>query len=445
MKRKIYKDLLNWKENSIDIPLMIIGARQIGKTYIIKEFCKNEFENYMYINLLDNPQIVDLFEQSIPTEEKFTKMQLILNEKIDLEKTIIFFDEIQLSEKLISNLKYFCESDKPFKIICAGSLLGVKINRFHSSFPVGKVKMLNLYPMDFEEFLIALDQNMYPMDFEEFLMATSTQGLIDEIYNCYNEVIPMTNALHEKLLNLYRLYLCVGGMPQAVQNIVDVNQNIFDFDKNIVNGNVTYKAPKVSPEKSVREIVASYISDLGAFLAFVIIIWLVCLWLAPKFLNDTNKFVGKKTLNVLGTGLLTLIAVPIACIILLLLQLTAGISLLTVAIYILALIVAKSIFTIVANNYLCSKLNINKNTGIFGMLIVSGVIVWVISELPYVGGIVSFIISVLGLGVLVSAILPKKAKKASDTNEVKETTKTDIKKELSENKDTKKDNKKEDK
>ncbi len=217
------------------------------------------------------------------------------------------------------------------------------------------------------------------------------------------------------------------------------------FDKNIVNGNVTYKAPKVSPEKSVREIVASYISDLGAFLAFVIIIWLVCLWVAPKFLNDTNKFVGKKTLNVLGTGLLTLIAVPIACIILLLLQLTAGISLLTVAIYILALIVAKSIFTIVANNYLCSKLNINKNTGIFGMLIVSGVIVWVISELPYVGGIVSFIISVLGLGVLVSAILPKKAKKASDTNEVKETTKTDVKKEISENNNTKKENKKENK
>lgn len=217
------------------------------------------------------------------------------------------------------------------------------------------------------------------------------------------------------------------------------------FDKNIVNGNVTYKAPKVSPEKSVREIVAIYISDLGAFLAFVIIIWLVCLWLAPKFLNDTNKFVGKKTLNVLGTGLLTLIAVPIACIILLLLQLTAGISLLTVAIYILALIVAKSIFTIVANNYLCSKLNINKNTGIFGMLIVSGVIVWVISELPYVGGIVSFIISVLGLGVLVSAILPKKAKKASDTDKVKETTKTDVKKELSENNDTKKENKKENK
>lgn len=233
MKRKIYKDLLNWKENSIDIPLMIIGARQIGKTYIIKEFCKNEFENYIYINLLDNPQIVDLFEQSIPTEEKFTKMQWILNKNIDLEKTIIFFDEIQLSEKLISNLKYFCESDKPFKIICAGSLLGVKINRFHSSFPVGKVKM----------------EYMYPMDFEEFLMATSSQGLIDEIYRCYNEVIPMTNVLHDKLLNLYRLYLCVGGMPQAVQKIVDVNQNIFDFDKTIV-----------------KNIIESYLNDMNQYI-----------------------------------------------------------------------------------------------------------------------------------------------------------------------------------
>ena len=233
MKRKIYNDLLNWKENSINIPLMIIGARQIGKTYIIKEFCKNEFENYIYINLLDNPQIVDLFEQSIQKKKKFTKMQWILNENIDLEKTIIFFDEIQLSEKLISNLKYFCESDKPFKIICAGSLLGVKINRFHSSFPVGKVKM----------------EYMYPMDFEEFLMATSSQGLIDEIYKCYNEVIPMTNALHEKLLNLYRLYLCVGGMPQAVQNIVDVDQNIFDFDKTIV-----------------KNIIESYLNDMNQYI-----------------------------------------------------------------------------------------------------------------------------------------------------------------------------------
>ena len=233
MKRKIYNDLLNWKENSIDTPLMIIGARQIGKTYVINEFCKNEFENYIYINLLDNPQIVDLFEQPISTEEKFKKMQWLLNMSIDIETSIIFFDEIQLSEKLISNLKYFCESEKPFKIICAGSLLGVKINRFNSSFPVGKVRMIY----------------MYPMDFEEFLMATSIQGLIDEVIKCYNEMVPISQPLHNKLLDLYRLYLCVGGMPQAVQNIIDVKQNIFEFDKEIISN-----------------IIESYLNDMNQYI-----------------------------------------------------------------------------------------------------------------------------------------------------------------------------------
>ena len=91
MKRKIYNELLKWKETSIDTPLMVIGARQIGKTYIINEFCKNEFKNYIYINLLDNPKIVELFEQSISTEEKFTQLQWILNTDIDLNSTIIFF------------------------------------------------------------------------------------------------------------------------------------------------------------------------------------------------------------------------------------------------------------------------------------------------------------------------------------------------------------------
>lgn len=187
------------------------------------------------------------------------------------------------------------------------------------------------------------------------------------------------------------------------------------FEDGAINGSVTYKAHKASSENTVGEIIADYIFELGAFLVLVVIIWLVCLWFAPKFLADTNKYVGKKTLKVLGTGLLTLIAVPIVCIILLLLQLTAGISLLTIAIYVFALIVAKSIFTIIANNYLCSKLKIDKNIGIFGMLIVSGIIIWAICKLPYIGGIVSFVISLLGLGVIVSAIFPKKNNKTKDS------------------------------
>ena len=196
---------------------------------------------------------------------------------------------------------------------------------------------------------------------------------------------------------------------------------------NCVKGTVNYTAINFLPDKSVRSIIANYILDLGGFLSFVLIMWLVCLVLAPKFLSNTNKYVGKKTLGILGYGLLALVAIPIACIILILLQLTSGVSLFLLALYVLALILSKTLFTIAANNYVCSKLKIDKNTGIFGMLIVSGIVIWAITQIPYVGGFVSFIISVLGLGILVASILPKKSKKDSKKSEV-----------ISENKDDKK-------
>src|SRR5574344_242335 len=125
MKRKFYDELLRWKNENMQIPLMVVGARQIGKTYVINEFCKDNFDDYVYINLLDNKGIIDIFKEEIDTKIKINKMQLFLNKSIT-ENTIIFFDEIQESEDLISALKYFCEDDFPYKIICAGSLLGVK-------------------------------------------------------------------------------------------------------------------------------------------------------------------------------------------------------------------------------------------------------------------------------------------------------------------------------
>ena len=195
--------------------------------------------------------------------------------------------------------------------------------------------------------------------------------------------------------------------------------------ENVVSGNVNYSASKTSTEKSTRSIIANYILDLGAFIAFILIIWLICLALAPKFLASTNKYVGKKSLNIFGKGLLTLIVTPIICIILIFLQLTSGFSLFLLALYVLAIILSKSLFTITANNYVCSKLNVNKNTGIFGMLIVSGIVIWVITKLPYIGGLVSFIIAVLGLGILVASILPERAKKNKDS--LKEDTSKEIK------------------
>lgn len=260
MERKIYKELVKWKNTDMQKPLMIIGARQIGKTYIIKEFCQNEFKQYIYINLLEHSEIIKIFEQEISTAEKFNRMKVYLDIDIDIENTIIFFDEIQESEELISSLKYFNESEEPFKIICAGSLLGVKLKRMYTSFPVGKVKMLN----------------MYPMDFEEFLMANGNQGLIDEIYKCYNSNTPMDTVLHEKALNLYRLYLCVGGMPEAIKNLIDNDKDILKFDKTII-----------------ENIILSYLNDMNKYVqnkAESIKIEAIYKSIPSQLGNKSNKF-----------------------------------------------------------------------------------------------------------------------------------------------------------
>ena len=218
MKRKIYNELIKWKKEDINTPLMVVGARQIGKTYTIDEFCKNEFTNYIYINLLNNKEIIEIFKENINTEDKIKKMELSLGHTIDYENTIIFFDEIQESEELISALKFFCESKVSYKIICAGSLLGVKINRFHSSFPVGKVRIINMYPMNFEEFLWAMDYEI----------------AIPEIKRCYQENVKMSDSIHEKLLNYYRMFLCVGGMPRMVLSLKET-QKILEVDKSIAS------------------------------------------------------------------------------------------------------------------------------------------------------------------------------------------------------------------
>lgn len=221
MKRKFYNILTSWKENNINMPLMVVGARQIGKTYIIDKFCKENFNEYLYINLDKEKNISDIFERTIEPFEIIRQIELVKDKKIDINETVIFFDEIQVSEKAITSLKYFCESELPYKIICAGSLLGVKINRFHSSFPVGKVLIHTMYPMDFEEFLWALDKNMW----------------VDEIRNCYKTLEP--TIIHDKLMNLYRYYLCVGGMPACILEFKKAECNILSYNTQILESIIT--------------------------------------------------------------------------------------------------------------------------------------------------------------------------------------------------------------
>ena len=233
MKRKIYDELLKWKNNTDNVkPLMVLGVRQSGKTYIINEFCKNEYSNYVYVNLFENTNVIELYNSNLTSIEKFNRLKLLLDFDFEKEDTILFIDEIQESEKLIAELKYFQENHNNVRIICAGSLLGVKLKRSKFSFPVGKVKMLNMYPMDFEEFLVAMNQEM----------------LIDLIKDCYKNNKQITSSIHEKALNLYRIYLITGGMPESVNNMVKTNGDYIKYDKTILT-----------------DIVSSYFKDMDKY------------------------------------------------------------------------------------------------------------------------------------------------------------------------------------
>ena len=208
-------------------------------------------------------------------------------------------------------------------------------------------------------------------------------------------------------------------------NLEYSSKNEASIPEGSVNGTVNYKNNSDSSKQSVRSIVADYILSLGSFIAFVLIVWLLCLWLAPKFLNNTESYIGKGSLKVFGKGLLGLIAIPVACIILILLQLTSSISLVILSLYILALVVSTSLFTIFANNYVCNKLKINKKSGIFGMLIVTAIVISLLTKIPYIGAIISLLIAICGVGILLTAIIPNKTKKSSDKVEVTEVEKID--------------------
>ena len=231
MYRKIEEELKNWK-NDYKMPLMLIGARQTGKTYILEEFCKDNFDNYVYINLDKEENIAEVFEETIDPDTIIEKIEIIKNVIINPDNTILFLDEIQVSERAIASLKYFCESDKQYKIVCAGSLLGVKINRFKSSFPVGKVTIKYLYPMDFEEYLMALGE----------------EKLINEIKIHYESNEALMNPIHEKALDLYKKYLVLGGMPAMINNFIDNECNISHVDFNLQ-----------------EQIITSYLADMNKY------------------------------------------------------------------------------------------------------------------------------------------------------------------------------------
>lgn len=205
MYRKIINFLKAWKDSEYRKPLILQGARQVGKTYSILEFGRICYENVAYFNFETNPGLNETFAENISPDYLLPILSHIAGQTIVREKTLIVFDEVQLSERALTSLKYFCEDAPEYHIIVAGSLLGVAVNRAQFSFPVGKVDIKTLYPMDMEEFLLALGEGV----------------LVEQIKECFRSDAPLPRALHDAAMGLYRQYLVVGGMPECVAQYVE--------------------------------------------------------------------------------------------------------------------------------------------------------------------------------------------------------------------------------
>ena len=192
--------LESWKESEHRKPLILQGARQVGKTYSILEFGRTHYENLAYFNFETNPKLNETFDEDISPDYLIPILSRISGQTIVKEKTLIVFDEVQLCERALTSLKYFCEDAPDYHIIVAGSLLGVAVNRSTFSFPVGKVDMKTMYPMDMEEFMIAMGE----------------EALVEQIRTCFDTNTQMPSALHDAAMKLYRQYLVTGGMPECV-------------------------------------------------------------------------------------------------------------------------------------------------------------------------------------------------------------------------------------
>ncbi len=202
MERFIMKKLINWKNSKNRKPLILKGARQVGKTYILKQFGKENYEGIAYFNFDHDENLYNLFKNTKDPKRILEQLTFIYGKAILPEKTLIFFDEIQECPNALNSLKYFQEEANQYHIVCAGSLLGIRLS--HTSFPVGKVEFMNLYPMSFSEFLIADNCS----NLVDYMKSINNLEKISDIF---------FNMLEEKL----KAYFIIGGMPEAVYSWVN--------------------------------------------------------------------------------------------------------------------------------------------------------------------------------------------------------------------------------
>ena len=214
MYRFALENLKQWKEKSKRKPLIIQGARQVGKTWLMKEFGKSEYQNSVYLNFDEDERLRALFDKNLDPNRIISSIELLTGQKIDANNTLVIFDEVQEVPRALTSLKYFCEEAPEYNIICAGSLLGIALHE-GTSFPVGKVEFLYLYPLTFSE----------------FLLASGEEALYKLIFKRDWDSIKL---LSDKYTSLLKIYYLVGGMPEVVNSFIDNSD--FEAAREIQNG-----------------------------------------------------------------------------------------------------------------------------------------------------------------------------------------------------------------
>ncbi|AVM67830.1 AAA family ATPase [Lachnospiraceae bacterium oral taxon 500] len=243
LKRKIEKDILRWLEDS-EKALLIYGVRQAGKTFIIRECLKLANCDYIEFNLIRQPEIVDILDKAAGIDDLILKLSLYSNQKIIPEKTIFFFDEIQRYKEIVTRIKFLVE-DKRFRYILSGSLLGVEIVNLKSA-PVGYLQTLQMYPLDFEEFL-----QIFNVD----------EAVIEKLRSAFMARQPVDEVIHSKIMDMFQLYLIIGGMPAAVEKYRTTGNidDVIDEHRAIIE---QYKLDFTQYEEENRKLMITHIYEL---------------------------------------------------------------------------------------------------------------------------------------------------------------------------------------
>lgn len=241
MKRLITDKLVEWKNSSLRKPLLLKGARQVGKTYALLEFGKEYYDNVVYLHFEGNTETLNkIFAPDLNPKRIIEEISAYAKQTIFPHKTLIIFDEIQACERALTSLKYFAEEANEYHIVAAGSLLGLAINRGSFSFPVGKVDMLT----------------MYPLSFEEFLLSTNNETLIEKIRGSFETFTPLADVYHNLALDLYKKYLVIGGYPAVVKTYLETENydSVRAVQADISDSYIADMTKYATPNETIRSI-----------------------------------------------------------------------------------------------------------------------------------------------------------------------------------------------